>query len=209
LSSRALALRGCEIEGGREEASGSFSVERLGAERLLAHGSFRRTPRLAAGGLPQAGVRDLPQDRSPPRHCDASRARPSSDRDECNIVQMRAPVKNKVRTSPRPPPPLLAPSTVIPGLEPGIHVLDTQRLLRRGWPGQARHDEARTTRADKAQDPLSHSGRGDRRIRMREPGSWGDGRQMGPTCFASVRKVMRAVGPVSIRLTKLPARSRV
>jgi hypothetical protein len=35
----------------------------------------------AAKGLPPAGLRGLPQDRSPPHICDASRARPSSGRD--------------------------------------------------------------------------------------------------------------------------------
>jgi hypothetical protein len=122
--------------GGREERSGSICEVKRGTERLLAHGSFRRTGdagsrtaagghRMACSGRPATNPepsrtawasrrvdlrRIASRDRSRPRSHDASRARPSAGQDRTNMAQLRTEVKNKERTFFR------CPRAVIPGL---------------------------------------------------------------------------------------------
>ncbi len=69
---------------GRAREAGRLDVyecvrEPTGLSRTVLLGGLRSHP--GTQGLPPTGLRDLPQDRSPPHICDASRARPSSGRD--------------------------------------------------------------------------------------------------------------------------------
>src|SRR3954464_5102725 len=92
------------------EPAGISRAVCLGGQAAWLLGCWRREP--LQGGWPptsvqarrtawasrRTGLRHLPARSLPIPHCDASRARPSVDRDSRYIAKLRNPVKNKVGT---------------------------------------------------------------------------------------------------------------
>jgi hypothetical protein len=112
------------IEGGARGRPARLLWEGGRAGRRLARGTFRRLDldqHRAAKGFPPAGLRGLPQDRSPPHICDASRAPlvgPGCTRDSPDDTPCQEQSEN-VTSRPRTTSPS-SPSLVTTGLVPVI-----------------------------------------------------------------------------------------